>query len=232
MGNDLVCQKMHIRDLKAAAGPGQKTLISHLSPALCIKGRRIENDQPLTAFADTFRLSIFHNKRQHPRTAIKMLIAGEVCSLLNADFGNPFHPELASCAGTVALTCHGFLESFHINGQTPLPGIVRSEIRGKAESVIKPKSEIPWNHGPREISQFLFENAHALPQGLGEALTFKRQRLLNARLGLHQLRAGFAHLLRQRRNQFMHKGSRCAGLIAMANRPADNAAKHVTAPFV
>ena len=161
-----------------------------------------------------------------------MLIAGEICSLLNTDFGEPFHTELAGRTRTVPLTCHGFLESLHIDGETPLAGIVRSEIRGKAESVVKPKSEVSWNHGPRQIREFLLENAHALPQGLREALAFKRQRLLDALLGLNQLRTGIAHLLHQRRNQFMHERSRCAGLVAVANRPADDAAKHVSASFV
>ncbi len=232
MGNDLVCQKMHIRDLKAAAGPDQKTLVSHLSATLCIKGCGVENHQCLGAFADALRLGVFGNERQHRCIAIKMFIAREVCSLFNADFGNPFHPELTGCTGTVALTCHGFLESFHIHGQSPLPGIVRREIRGKAKRVVKPKSQIAWNHRPRQFSEFLLKNAHALPQGLGEAFAFNGQCLLNALLGLNKFRTGFAHLLNQRGNQFMHERPRCAGLITVANRTADDAAKHIPPTFV
>ena len=232
VGNNLVCQKVHIRDLKAAAGPGQKPLVSHLPATLCIEGRGVENHQCLGAFADALRLGVFDNERQHRCIAIKMFIAREVCSLLNADFGNPFHPELAGCAGTVTLTCHGLLESFHINGQSPLPGIVRGEIRGKAERVVKPKSQIAWNHGPRQINEFLLENAHALPQGLGEALAFNSQCLLNAVLGLNEFRTGFAHLLNQRGNQFMHERPRRAGLITVANCTADDAAKHIPPTFI
>ena len=58
------------------------------------------------------------------------------------------------------------------------------------------------------------------------------QRLLNALLGLYQFGTGFAHLLNQRRNQFMHERPRCTGLITVANRTADDTAKHIPATFV
>ena len=108
-------KKMYVGHFKRTTGPGQYTLIPHLSATLCIKRCPVKNHQAFPALVDRFDFSIIHHERQDRCAVIKTLIASKVCPFLNADLGDAFHAELTRSAGPVPLTRHCLFKAFHIH---------------------------------------------------------------------------------------------------------------------
>ena len=139
-------KKMHVGYLKRTARPGQYTFIPNLSAAFCIKRCPVKDHQAFPTFIYCFNFSIIRHERQNRRGAVKAVVAGEICSFLNTDPGDPFHTELTGGTSPIPLAGHRLFKAFHVDTQTALAGIVGGEIGGKAESIVEPEGKLAWNH--------------------------------------------------------------------------------------
>ena len=94
------------------------------------------------------------------------------------------------------------------------------------------ENDVAWNFLAFKLRDRVFENLHASIERLGKALLFFLQDFLDVRLRFLQLGIGIAHLLCERRDQFVEEQLVGAELLAVANGAADDAAQHVAPALV
>ena len=131
-----------------------------------------------------------------------------------------------------ALPAHRLLETVHVGAQAALAGDVFREVGRKAVGVVELEDDIPRNHRAPQAPDGLLEQLHASAQGARKALFFLRQRRLDHLLFLAELRIGAPHLFNEVVHQQMKEGFADIQLVAVPQRPPDDAAQYIVSILV
>src|SRR6266540_5869682 len=130
-----------------------------------------------------------------------------------------------------ALPLHRRLESRVVDHDAALARYVGCEVDRKSESVVELEHGLAVEHAVLTV-QRAFQHSHAVFKRLGEALLLGLEHLRDALLRSRQFRICLTHRARQVRDKAVEERLLATELVAMTDRAPDDAAKHVTPPFV
>ena len=150
-------------------------MITNLATAFGVKRGAIEYHQALRSFGQGIGFGVILNNRQYRCLAAQLIIARKSCALFNTDTGNAVHMKLAGRPRTVTLRGHRLFKSHHIHCKAALTGVIRRQISWKPKGIVESENQVAGDSACVQVSQFLFENTHALPQGLSKTLSLLRQ---------------------------------------------------------
>ena len=132
----------------------------------------------------------------------------------------------------LALSLHGCIETSRVELEAALAGDVGGKVVRETVGIVELENDFARDRRARQAGDARLEDPHTLVERLGKARFFLRQ-CRRERVGtFDELRIGIAHLGRERRDEAMEERALDAELVAMAQGAPDDAAQHVTAPFV
>ena len=220
-------------DHEQAAAGAQLAVVAHLAARLGIERRVVEHDDALVAGGEGLDLRAVAQQRDHARLAREAVVAGELGDGVQLRQAGVVDRETARGACPLALCLHRAVEAGLVDGQAALAGDIGGQVDREAVGVVEQEQRLAGDLGPGlEVGDALVEDAHALVEGLGEALLLEPQHAHHLLLRGRQLGERATHLGAQRRHQLVEEGFLEAELVAVADRSADDPAQHVAAPLV
>ena len=210
----------------------QKTGIAYLTTGLGIERRLIQHSDALLALVQRLDLLAITEQRNNTALPFSAIVALEMGLDINLDQRVVIQAKLAGGPGALALRFHRRFKAGFIDGQLTLTGDVTGQIHREAVGVIEFENNIAGNLAALQLGQVLLQNAQALIQRLGKLLFLGLQHALDMRLLGFQLGERITHLGRQRRDDLVEKHTLSAQLVAVAAGAANDAAQHITTPFI
>ena len=221
-----------IGNVGAAGGTDQHPAIPYLAATLAIKGRAIQNGDALfTGLQGVNRIAVLDQGGNGCR-ALGTLVTGKDRLAWNTDRLVVIDLEAAAFLGSSTLFSHRPFITLEVQGQSPLPGNVVGQIHWKAVGIVEPENQLTGQQCAIQSREGLFQDGHAVIQCPGELFFLGRQNVGYPGLVVAQVGKGIPHLLHQGTHQAGEKRFRCTQLVAVPDRPTDDAAQYIAPPLI
>ena len=220
-----------IGDREGAARRDQLARVTHLPAPLGVERRLIEDHDGGVARGDARHRGSFPVDRGDPGSVERQRVVAAEFRGAPGVFHSRFHFELARRARALALALHRRLEACMVDHDAALARHVGGEVHGKPEGIVELEHGFPVEHAILAMQRG-FQDLHAVLERLGETFLLRLEDLRDALLRLRQLGIGIAHRRGQVRDEAVEKRLLLSELVAVADRPPDDAAEHVAASLV
>ena len=222
---------LRIGDHKGAFGCIQLTRIPHLPAGLRIKRRAVQNyDASLATVERRYRCALaidrdhFGIANRHRVITLELRFGAGV-------FHRAAHLKLGCLARAFTLVLHRRFKARVIHAHMAFTCNVGSEIDRETKGVIQLEHGVAIEHLVF-TRQRGFQHLHAVFECFSKAFFLLLQHTGYALVHFDQLRVGLAHGLHQIGHDVVEEGFGLTQLVTMAYGAADDAAQHITTPFV
>ena len=232
MADDPLTLFLGIGHRELAHLPGQGAAVAQLAAGLGVKGREIEDHQPVLARIQGVAGLTAVVNRHHGGALAQVIVTAELGLTLEVDGHILADAELTGGSGAPLLFVHGTLETRQVDAQTTLAGDVGRQVHGEAVGIVKLEDRLTGDAAIGEPGDGALEDAHPVGQGLRKTLLLQADHSLDLTLRGDQLRIGLAHLGHQRGDQAVKEGFVAPQPIAVTDGATHDAAQHIAAALV
>ena len=205
--------------------------VAHLTTGFGVERRLVEKHHGAFAGLQLFDGRAVTQDRQHLRAAHGLRIAGEFGFHVDRRDFDIAGAEAAGGARLLALALHLALEAVEVDFDVAFAGDVRGQVHRKAVGVVKLEYGVAGNALRAGLDRVL-EQAHALFQGLREAVLLLPDHTLQIIALLLEFRIRVAHDGGQRCHQLVEEGVFEAQLVTMADRATHDATQDIAPALV
>ena len=221
---------LRVANVKAGRATDQRAFVADLATTFSIKGRGVQHHHAGLAGIQSDHGHAIEVQRNDLGFSLQAFVTDERIARTGV-IQRAVHLELTGSTSLRLLLFHRHSKTGFVNAETALAANVSRQIQRETVGVVQLEGDLARQHGDA-THQGRIKNLHADGQRFKETLFFSLQNIGDALFIGFEAWVSVTHLQHQVSHQLVEKRCLFTQLVAVTNRPSNDAALHIATAFV